>query len=181
MEEVEKAEYENILKRIKNNDKLIKKLIIYLENNGLLEDFYEKIYYTIEKGEPIYKIVYYKDKNSKLLSLNDINNSNILTSNKLEKCLVYVYDEIKRLYFEKYEISKNINRRQEFSKSYNNLSIKTYPLISQNNFECFDLVEFMKSNPKIFICALANYNINFDELNKIDEKSYTYKKEIKKN
>lgn len=181
MKEVKKTECEIILERIKENDDLIEKLIIYLENNGLLEDFYKKIYYTIEKGKPIYNIVYYKNKDGKLLNLNDINNYNILMCDKLEKCLVYVYDEIKALYFGGYEISKNINRRQEFSKSYDNLSIKICPLISKNNFECFDLVDFMKSNPKIFIYALAIYNINFDELKNIDEKSYTYKKEIKKN
>ena len=98
MEELKKEQFEKMLQQISSRDNLIEKLVVYLENNNILEDFFQKIYYTIEKCEPIYKIRYYKDENGKLLSLYDIKNAP-LSFNKLERCSVYVYDEIKTLFF----------------------------------------------------------------------------------
>ena len=180
MEEVRKEQFEKMLQQIGNKKDLIEKLVIYLENSNLLEDFLKKIYYTIEKSEPIYKIRYYKDENGKLLSLNDIKNSYILI-NRFERCSVYVYDEIKTLFFAGYEINKKISRQQENSKSYNNLSIKLIPLSSCANLDNLNLVDFIKSNPVLFVYGVAIYNIDLNELDKIDTKSYTYKKEIKNN
>ena len=180
MKEVKKEQFEKILEKISCNQNLIEKLVMYLENNYLLEDFLKKIYYTIEKGEPIYKIRYYKDENGKLLSLYDVKNSDNLI-NKWERFSVYVYDEIKTLFFSGYEINKTIYRYQENSKSYNNLKIKILPLSLCNNLEEFNLVEFIKSNPLLFIYSVANYNINLNELDKINEKTYTYNKQIKNN
>lgn len=180
MKEVKKEQFEAILEKISNNESLIEKLVIYLEKNNLMEDFLKKIYYTIEKDGPIYKIRYYKDKHGKLLGLYDVKNSDDLI-NTLEKYSVYVYDEIKTLFFEEYEINQKITRQQQYSKRYNNLAIKLLPLSSCENLGNRNLVNFIKLNPLLFIYTLASYSVDMDELNQIETKSYTYKKEIKNN
>ena len=180
MEEIRREQFEKLLQEINNKEDLIEKLVAYLENNNLLEDFLKKIYYTIEKSEPVYKIRYYKDENGKLLGLYDIKNSDILI-NRFEGCSVYVYDEIKTLFFAGYEINKIISRQQENSKSYNNLAIKLIPLNSSDKLKELNLINFIKSNPLIFVYVIAIYNVDLNELDKIDTKSFTYKKEIKNN
>lgn len=181
MEEVKKEQFKNILEKISENKILINKLVNYLENNNLMEDLYSKMYYTIEKTELIYKINYYKNKlNGKLLSISDVKNSYNLSKNDLEDYIVYVYDEIKTLLFKGQEVAKEITRCQEYSKSYNNLSIKLVPL-SINNDREINWFKIINENPLLFIYIVLEYNINIDELKNIDEKSYTYKKEIKKN
>ena len=177
---MENKTLENLVEKIQENDNIIKKLVIYLESKNLLEDFYKKIYYTIEKKEPIYKIRYYKNASGKLLGLYDIKNSSHIAG-KLERCSVYVYDEIRTLFFERYEINQTVTRQQEPSKSYKKVAIKSIPLSLYKNIDKIDLVHFIKFNPLLLVYAVANYSIDMNELDKINTKSYTYKKEIKKN
>ena len=180
MKKERKEQFEKTLKMISGNESLIEKLVIYLENNNLMDDLFKKIYYTIEREEPIYKVRYYKDAEGKLLSMCDVKNYNI-SVNTLEKYSVYVYDEIKTLFFAGYEINKRTTRNQENSKSYDNLTIKILPLHLCADLEKFDLVSFIKLNPLLFVYVVAIYNIDLNKMDKIDRKSFTYKKEIKNN
>lgn len=172
----------NILEEIKNNENLTKKLVVYLEKNGLIQDLYSKLYYIIEKSSPIYKIKYYKSKiNGKLLSMNDVKNSYELLKANLEDYIVYVYEEIKTLYFKSEEVGKESVRRQVYSKSYGYPFIANDVLSKDNNYENVNWVNILNQNPLLFTRIILEYNIDLDKLKEIDIKSYTYKKEIKKN
>lgn len=182
MEQTKKQQLEMITNKIVNDEEIINKLITYLKQNNLLEDLYSKIYYSIEKGEPICKIKYYKSKvNGMLLNMSDVKNNYDLLKDYLEDYIVYMYDEIKTWFFAGKELGKELNRNHEYCKSYNNLDIKYSFLDLDKDKEQIELTKIIKQNPILFIYVILNYNIKIDELNNINEKGYTYKKEIKKN
>ena len=86
--------------------KAIDILLNHLQDNNLLEDVIKHLTISKENGEVINKLSFYQDKNGKLLSNYEVNLNN-LDKSKLEKMIIYRYEELSKLYFDNNLVEEN--------------------------------------------------------------------------
>lgn len=149
--------------------KAINVLLNYLQDNNLLEDVIKHLTISKENGEVINKLSFYQDKNGKLLSNYEVNLNN-LDKSKLEKMIIYRYEELSKLYFDNNLVEEKKILNNTPSKSYNKIKRTYQPLKSDEQLVVQQLHNLISEYPYLLIEIILYYNISIDELIKSDNK-----------
>jgi hypothetical protein len=149
--------------------KAIDILLNYLQDNNLLEDVIKHLTISKENGEVINKLSFYQDKNGKLLSNYEVN-LNDLDKSKLEKMIIYRYEELSKLYFDNNLVEEKKILNNTPSKSYNQIKRTYQPLKSDEQLMLQQLHNLINEYPCLLIEIILYYNISIDELIKSDNK-----------
>lgn len=149
--------------------KAINVLLNYLQDNNLLEDVIKHLTISKENGEVINKLSFYQDKNGKLLSNYEVNLNN-LDKSKLEKMIIYRYEELSKLYFDNNLVEEKKILNNTPSKSYNQIKRTYQPLKLDEQLIFQQLHILINEYPYLLIEIILYYNISIDELIKSDNK-----------
>lgn len=149
--------------------KAIDILLNYLQDNNLLEDVIKHLTISKENGEVINKLSFYQDKNGKLLSNYEVN-LNDLDKSKLEKMIIYRYEELSKLYFDNNLVEEKKILNNTPSKSYDQIKRTYQPLKSDVQLIFQKLHNLINEYPCLLIEIILYYNISIDELIKSDNK-----------